>query len=118
MKSQDEYYYVVEDDFIAHFKNGLLHREAGPAVYHIKLKDKYSNLEDKDLYSLKVLKVSPGNIIIFYTLTKYYEDPDQVTTFYLEDKELTAKEFYSIKDQKELEQELGINKSTTKKIKL
>jgi hypothetical protein len=118
MESQDEYYYVVEDDFIAYFKNGKLHRKAGPAVYHIKLKEKYFNLKDKDLYNLKVLKSTPDNVIIFHMLAKYHKEPEGVTTFYLEDIEYIEKDFYTLMDREQLEKELNTNQSTIKKLKI
>jgi hypothetical protein len=53
MENQDEYVvYIEKIGNRFYYKNGQLHREVGPAYVPWSLKDKYSGLEDQDLYKI------------------------------------------------------------------
>jgi hypothetical protein len=50
-KHQDEYIVLIEKNGNrSYYKNGKLHREAGPAYVPSKLKEKYTGLKDQELY--------------------------------------------------------------------
>lgn len=118
MKKQDEYYYTIKDNlFIAYYKNGNLHREIGPAVYHIEEKDKYFNLADKDLYKENA-EITSKSLIVIYMLVHANSTPEELTSFFLNDNEITSKEFYADLTHKELQQELVTNKTLSKKLKV
>ncbi len=68
----DEYIvYVEETGNRFYYKNGKLHREAGPAYVPWREKDKYTGLSDQDLYKLKC--------------TTYIEEPEYKLKYYIDE---------------------------------
>lgn len=114
MSHKDQYIVNNLGRFVCYYKNGKLHREAGPAVYLMTDKDKYCPLilEDKNLYQLGDIKVGslPASIILNMGNKKevYY---------YLEGISYTKKEFNAILDKKNLNKELELELSKNNKKK-
>lgn len=98
---EDEYILEILDkkDY-KYYKNGKLHREAGPAAFTIYTKgfNKFLNLDDKDLYKEKETNSPPNSNPIMFGFSKYY---------YLEDVRYQEQEFYIIVSKINLEKELS-----------
>lgn len=55
MKSKDQYeLYINKSGVIFYYKNKKLHREFGPAIVIPRDAERYTNLEDKDLYKKSI----------------------------------------------------------------
>jgi hypothetical protein len=116
--------YIVDPDFmrgfLIYFKNGQLHREAGPAIISIIDKEEYSYSEDKDLY--REGKVKLDIFTKMRVLANIASSTNNKNVSYFIDGELFSKEkFYRIKlnkFKKELDNELITNKIETKKLKI
>lgn len=118
LENKDKYEMFISDtDKVYYFKNGLLHREEGPAIVISKDREQYTNLNDKDLYKLiDKPAYHPFN-------DPYSEDNFESTLFdilsneseyYLEGKEYIKQEF----DVLVLQKELHTNASIGKKLKI
>jgi hypothetical protein len=124
MKTQhtDEYqFYTDYYGKIYYYKNRQLYREAGPAIVVAKEKDKYSNLDDKDLYkpiNFPILKWGDnksGNSQITQIVVELMMGHSE---YYLEDVKYTESEFKSLMLKKELDGQLRENDAVSKKFKL
>jgi len=72
MNNEDEYIvYVEEIGNRFYYKNGKLHREAGPAYVPWCDKEKYTGLSDQDLYKLKC--------------RKHVDDPQYKSVYYIDE---------------------------------
>lgn len=114
------------------YKNGLLHREVGPAVLLEELEDKspFLNLGDEHLYTVEILESgSPKDYKearlferTYLANLSYSVDSIIVLYHYLNGKPYTKKRFEEIKvklDVKnELDKELPITETTNKKMKI
>lgn len=116
--------YIVEDNgYILTFKkNGVIHREAGPAVFwtiNTNTK-KYLNLEDKYLYKIKVKELSLKEQD-FWATSMYFGNMNDVS-YYLNGTMYEKDEFDNILKRKnlndELKRELIIKPNLTKKLKI
>lgn len=125
MNSQDEY--IIEDDgfTLTFFKNGILHREVGPALFWKtnKNKDKFLNLGDEHLYILKHIELDSEKR---QSYMRAEEIVDLNTVYYYLDGKVYEKSQFNLmikkKEAEELLQELNKNKHEvqvqTKKSKL
>jgi hypothetical protein len=112
MNNKDEY--IMEDNgFILTFlKNGLKHREAGPALFWRANKDKIKllSLGDESLYEHKHIELESDRID-FYRRSEEMVNLDTVY-YYLEDKSYEKDKFdlrIKEKEAEELFQELNKN---------
>jgi hypothetical protein len=111
------------------YKNGLLHRENGAAIVLIS-KDELDKLKDKELYKIEIIEEEfPPNYqvnFVFATL-----DPAKNLGFnraksnaihYLNGEPYSSEDFEIIKSKldlkKQIDSELSITQSNTKKIKI
>ena len=100
------------------YKNGLLHREAGPAILLGLNKVEFDKLEDNHLYKEELIfkRVPPGYECKYVRATP---PAIAVVKHYLNGIAYqTEKEFNIAKFNKELEQELPVTKLTNKKPKI
>lgn len=91
---------ILDKTGYKYYKNGKLHREVGPAVFSIHVKDfnKFLNLDDKDLYKEEERTSPPNSNPIMFGPNEYY---------YLEDVRYQKQEFYIIVSKINLEKELS-----------
>jgi hypothetical protein len=116
MEKEDKYWIVESSYTLRYFKNGQFHREAGPAflLKTDKNFNNYINLGDDHLYQDKRKQIS-----IIENMEKQHIGPlPHSSEYYLEGIQYSKEEFYAIKIQKELEQELPTSKLNTKKVKV
>ena len=120
--NQDEFIVIIEkmgNRF--YYKNGILHREAGPAYVPWKLKEEFTGLADQELYK-KVFQLhakedeydgfaSDGSPITMRAR------PDYVC-YHLDGKEYQLEEFNAIMLEKELSKEIPKQEVKTKKVKI
>lgn len=120
----DEYIVYINDyQTRYYYKNGLLHRESGPAVIKRNEIELYQNLIDKQPYKEIMLNT--------YNAPKNYEGqflPNEnkltwyTATHYLEGKPYSQKDFEEIKGKidlkNELSSELTKNESKSKNLKI
>jgi hypothetical protein len=102
-----------------YYKNGRLHREAGPAIIFPKLKD--NNLGDEHLYKEEIITtMNPYGYFSQYVVEDCYEHTP--AKYYLEGSGYSKKDFEEIKvklDLKnELSNELSMIQSNNKKVKI
>jgi hypothetical protein len=119
MLKDDYIVYINRDNSRHYLKNGLFHRENGPAIIGSIDKDKYLNLGDEHFYK---------ELCSIYPYEAYYHEEDDLweyplsvpTRYYLNGIKYSKEEFYARKLQKELNQELSkkINFEQIKKTKL
>jgi hypothetical protein len=124
MEEKDEYIVYINDYKTRYYyKNGKLHREAGPAVVRGSHIENYQGLVDKYPYKEILLHT--------YEAPKGYESQDlqyednlswYTAMYYLEGKPYSQKEFEKIKLaldlNNELSSELASNQSNHKKSKI
>jgi hypothetical protein len=103
--------------FLIYLKNGKLHREAGPAIFRFQEKDKYSYEKDKNLYKNETKKIDAITKIRILANVGDINNKKGVS-YYLEGKYYSKKEFDIFTFNKELTEELSINKANHKKIKI
>jgi nitrous oxide reductase len=116
--------YIIEDNgYILTFKkDGVIHRDAGPAVFWTKSKKtkNYLNLEDKNLYKIKIKELSPKEQD-FWMVSMFHRNMEEVS-YYLDGNMYSEEEFTNILKRKslsdQLEKELPIRKNLTKKLKI
>jgi hypothetical protein len=126
MKNKDKY--IIENDGHSYIftKNGVRHREVGPAFFWHTNKDKneYLNLEDKDLYKLKKIKLSMVDESLEYEMEvlRIMNGETNKVVYFLDGQEYSKDEFEKIKSIRDLKNQLGselpIAQSHTKKIKI
>lgn len=102
-----------------YYKNGKLHREAGPAIIFPKLKD--NDLGDDNLYKEEIVStMNPYGYFAQYVVEDRYEKTP--AKYYIEGKPYTQKEFQEIKAKLELKNELytelPVTQSNKQKAKL
>lgn len=118
---KDQYVVRTINKFVCHYKNGKLHREAGPAIYSLKAKSKYDDLEDKNLYQPStILPFSIGNLPVSIGLNM---GSQKEAYYYIDGVSYTDKEFNSLLEKKDLKIELDTdlnqnNKERSRGIKL
>jgi hypothetical protein len=104
MNNKDEY--IIEDNGINLIfkKNGLNHREAGPAIIWKTCTDKYPNAEEQKLYKtvIKDLKIEKKDFLHISNFTTHIIR----STYYLEGQHYTEEEFYKRKAKLDLKNEL------------
>lgn len=121
---EDQYIITVLGEYICYFKNDKLHREAGPAAYFLEDKQKYLDLEDKDLYKQGTPPNSRVNLIfIEYDLKLANVGKDRNSPlYYFEGENYEKQAFDTIIENKkirnELTTELLVTPSQTKKAKI
>jgi hypothetical protein len=128
---------IINDDLYRYYKNGKLHREAGPAKFSSTNKQ-YINLGDEHLYKIKrvsdnnqindiskifdqCLKISPiKGSSSHTTMSLVLENFNNLlTAYYLDGVEYEKNEFDILKLQRDLSKELlETNKQNKPKIKL
>jgi len=106
------------------YKNGLLHREEGPAIMVQFSRDKFNSLKDKDLYKEETIPSKCPNDYEF----KYLEDYTTITGIsvarhYLDGMHYSKKEFENIKFRQDLKDELSselvlTESNNTQKVKI
>ncbi len=105
-----------------YYKNGKLHREAGPAVVIVPKKEEFTNLGDEHLYKEEI--IAEHNPKDYQTLFIESVEKNATVTVaayhYLEGKPYTEEEFQIIKAKNELDKELptDLNNHKNKKPKL
>jgi hypothetical protein len=118
MENKDKYYIVESIYTLRYFKNGKFHREEGPAFFLKTDKNfnEYLSLGDEHLYQHKKKQTKKLEEIekLYISASRNYHEE----LYYLEGVQYSKQEFYAIKTQKELDKELLISKSNTKKIKV
>jgi hypothetical protein len=110
------------------YKNGLLHREIGPAIIIGATKDDLINLEDSHLYKQEIIKAGfPPNYSIKFLLESMPGTTNSETqvvnaTYYLKGEPYTEEEFMEAKAKldlkKDLDNELSITQLNPKKVKI
>ncbi len=118
--------YIIEDNnyVIRFFRNGLLHREAGPAIFYKKYESQHLNLGDEHLYVIKKVETtqeekekwgSPYDHKYKESMAIYmiYGKPFIKENFDLEIKKIQAERM-----QEQLNKELLTNKDKIKKTKI
>lgn len=122
INSNDEYI-IEHNGFTLTFKkNGIIHREAGPAIFGVTNPDrqKYFYLEDIEIYKIKEVKINSKELDFYFMNASFVEKPKHKIAYYLNGINYSEKEFYALKLGKELEKELHIQAVQEKvnKIKL
>jgi len=140
----DKYTLQIKDRCQFYYKNGKLHREAGPAIVIEEDINKFTNLADKDLYieikkessivenisetgkgkskiNSKALRSITLNktsypVITFESPIEYIYETN--SSYWLEGVLYSKKEFDSILLKKEMDKDLPITEIKDKKIKL
>lgn len=108
-----------------YYKNGLLHREAGPAIvsaYNIsRIKpNKYPHLNDSHLYKQEIVnEIAPKNYIGIQITEEgqqglCHEITDAV--YYLEGEPYTKKQFEKVKEKLDLKNQLNVELPITQQI--
>jgi len=123
MKTNDEYTVGILNNHLCYFKNGLLHREDGPALYYFdneeglsKYMEDKNNLKDYNLYKqISSEEIDRKNIPAFVTFNISYLGQ---TCFYLKGTRYNPEEFEAIKLNDQLESELPKPKPKDKKFKV
>jgi len=110
------------------YKNGLLHREAGPAIVTFPNRKTLTKLGDENLYKEKIVKsdfpehYSPDPIDKSELINGKIALIHSIAIFYLEGKPYSQEEFEQIKGtfilKNELSKELLESDKLTKKVKL
>ena len=116
--------YIIEDNgYILTFKkDGVIHRDAGPAVFWTKNKKtkNYLNLNDKNLYKIKIKELSPKEQD-FWSISMFHGNMEDVS-YYLDGTMYSEEEFDTILKRKnlsdQLQKELPIKQVTTKVLKI
>jgi hypothetical protein len=122
LKNQDKYEMFIETNYkIYFFKNGKLHREAGPAIVLNKDIEKYTNLSDKVLYKLIDKPLYPP-LVDPYSAENFNASFQNIISndseYYLEGKEYTEDEFKVLMLKKELDSQLHTNDTISRKPKI
>jgi hypothetical protein len=98
-----------------YYKNGKLHRELGPAIVHDNEKEKFLNLGDEHLYEEIYVDNGIGKYKTYFRIEEFRTTIVFFQYIYhLEGKGYSEKEFL----EKQLQRELPINHSLSKKNKL
>lgn len=124
MQNKDEYLVEIFDGSKYYFKNGKLHRENGPAI----TPENYRNFGDEHLYKEEIVQSGKGKYITYtgigsrgekvlffvnwtiaYTLKKSH---------YLNGQPYSPEQFPKALAQYQLNQELPLNNTQTKKVKI
>jgi hypothetical protein len=104
MEKKDEY--IIEDNGVNLIfkKNGLNHREDGPAIIWKTCKDKYPNEKEQKLYKIIIidLKIEKKDFFHISNFTTHIIR----STYYLEGQHYTEEEFYKRKAKLDLKNEL------------
>lgn len=128
MEHQDEYiFFINQYKTRFYYKNKKLHRGVGPAVVIFEDQDKYSHLEDLDLYNQvfePVIAAHPNNkdlnikeYLVFDGIHFINELPHipgmishyRFSTYYWDGRPCSREQFEIIKLRSELENEMFIN---------
>jgi hypothetical protein len=128
-KKKDEYlvYNNPSNNADFYYKNGKLHREAGPAIVINKDIEKYSNLSDKKLYVRVNEPVVPERMVTeiimgFKNEIEHVKRPwkPDFSFYFLEGKPYTKEEHAALVLEKELSETSSLNQSQqkTKKLKI
>lgn len=97
------------------YKNGKLHREAGPSIVKDVEKDKYLKLGDEHLYKEVYLENGIGAYKSYFRVVEHtFRTLLLPGIYYLEGQVYSEKEFMA----KQLEKEMHTNKNQSKKSKL
>lgn len=99
---------IKSDGTSYYFKNGLLHRENGPAITNPIDKDKYFNLSDESLYIKEITSHLEEDDLWEYPVYLFVP-----TSYYLNGIQYSKEEFTAIKLTKELAIELAQTQETT-----
>jgi hypothetical protein len=137
MDNKDEYiFFINQFKTRFYYKNKRLHRENGPAVVISEDKDKYINLEDKDLYKEvfePVIQSIPNNkesnikeYLIFdgiHFMNTLPHRPGMIShyrfsIYYWDGTPYSKEQFEIIKLKNELENNMIINESTETRTKV
>jgi hypothetical protein len=118
---EDEYKVGVVTCYICYLKNGVLHREGGPALCFIKDEESlYSFIEspktkkDWKLYT-ETYNINVDNIPAFVSMGQFHLTEQH---YYLEGKLCKKEEFDTILLKYQLEKELKSNLKESKKLKV
>lgn len=111
-----------------YYKNGLLHREAGPAILSRFKRRFFQNLGDEGLYKEEILQGNSPSDYEPEIITELSENIDNISDtmmvaiYYLEGQAYTSDEFKDIKAKldlkKELYSELDSSSNSIKKAKI
>ena len=123
---KDNYVVNIKSDGTSYyFKNGLLHRENGPAIINATDKEKYSNLLDESLYIKEITThLQEATYLEEEDLWEYPVYLFIATSYYLNGIKYSKDEFVARKFRKELAIELENqlnhphNQTEIKKIKV
>jgi antitoxin component YwqK of YwqJK toxin-antitoxin module len=97
------------------YKNGKLHREAGPALVGNEEKEKYLNLGDEHLYKDVYIENGIGAYKTYFRVVDHsFRTLLLPSIYYLEGKGYSEKEFIA----EQLKKEMPQNKSQAKKTKI
>lgn len=123
----DEYVVIISGNKSKHYyKNGLLHREVGPAIVTSYNKETYSGLSDEHLYKeVLVQSFTPSGYKPIY-VTEEIEDsprmPYRKAIYYLDGNAYAKRDFdkriTQMNLKNDLNTELLVNQSNTKKPKI
>lgn len=105
--------YIRKEGTRVYYKNGLIHREAGPAVVRVEDIELYTNLSDKGLHEETFKQVAND---MFCASHKDYKS--NVSSYFLEGKLYEQDEFDIIIFNKRLEKELPLSELNDKKVKI
>jgi hypothetical protein len=100
---EDTYIVTMIEQYICYFKNGLLHRELGPAVYLKEDKEEYENSLDKALYKPSILESNIEMLFLFFDFSVQKSPPYYYLNGDLYDKEI----FNAIIEKQEIKKELS-----------
>jgi hypothetical protein len=101
---------INSDGSRTYLKNGLYHRESGPAIVSSLDKNKYLNLGDEELYEKVFTTFSKQpHYLVNDGLWEYPVYLSLSTAYYLNGIEYSKEEFDAIKIKKELKEELNKN---------
>lgn len=122
INKEEPYFTITKYGLIYYFKDGLLHRENGPAIISEKHKEQYLNLGDEDLYkpSQSGTSVIDDRLLAFILLS--HAATPEINFYYLNGVHHTEEEFNSILDKKKLHKDLNndliSNQNNSKKLKV
>jgi len=118
---------TIQDEFILnihangsryYYKNGLIHRESGPAIINPLDKDKYFYTNDVNLYTTNLLPESEPFYLKEDDLWEYPIYLSIRTSYFINGIEYSQKEFEARKLKKELDNELLIKEFENRKTKV